>query len=221
MQLADDLGFPAGEPRQDGVALVLLSLAVEVLAAHAGAHELVAQMQAVRDVDRERDGLPALAELVPVGDDVADQLGNVHAVGELDLDVVAGYRAHAGQVGIDRGIDAGLDQVALRDQLADLRALDHGREDPAQAAPVAPAGRGGQSDQHRVGVGLDDLAPRLRGRVVAFVDDHQIGGRQRHRLRAHGAHPQRLHAGELHPLHRSRLESGLDDAVRECCGHAA
>ena len=61
--VADDLGFPAGEPRQDGVALVLLGLAVEVLGAHAGAHELVTQMHAVRDVDRERDGLAALAEL--------------------------------------------------------------------------------------------------------------------------------------------------------------
>ena len=46
----------------------------------------------------------------------------------------------------------------------------------------------------------------------------RVGGRQRHRLRAHGAHPQRLHGGELHPLHRSRLESGLDDAVPDIAG---
>ena len=100
---------------------------------------------AVRDVDRERDGLPALAELVPMGNDVADQLGNVHAVGELALDVVAGLRLHPAQVGIDRGIDAGLDQIALRDQLADLRALDQvvkmppsPRPSPRQGVAVSP-----------------------------------------------------------------------------------
>ena len=47
--------------------------------------------------------LPALAELVPVGDDVADQLGNVHAIGELLLDVVTGpacaRRADSGSTG--------------------------------------------------------------------------------------------------------------------------
>ena len=92
--IGDDLGLAAREPRQDGVALVLRRLAVEVLAAHARADELVAEVQAVRDVDRERDGLPALAELVPVGNDVTDQLGNVHALGELALDVVTGLRVH-------------------------------------------------------------------------------------------------------------------------------
>ena len=45
---------------------------------------------AVATLTRERDGLPALAELVPVGDDVADELSVVHALGELALDVVTG-----------------------------------------------------------------------------------------------------------------------------------
>ena len=48
---------------------------------------------------RERDGLPALAELMPVGDDVADELGVVHALGELVLDVITAPIARP-QVGI-------------------------------------------------------------------------------------------------------------------------
>ena len=44
----------------------------------------------VRDVDGEGDGLPALAVLVPVRDDVADQLRPIHALGELALDIIAG-----------------------------------------------------------------------------------------------------------------------------------
>ena len=59
-------------------------------AADAGLDELIADVDRVRDVDGKGHGLPALAELVPVGDDVADQLRPVHAIGELALDVVAG-----------------------------------------------------------------------------------------------------------------------------------
>ena len=82
-----------------------------------------------------------------MGDDVADQLGPIHALGELRLDVVAGLRADALQVGIDRRIDARLDQVALLDQLGDLRTFDDGLEDAAEPAPVAAAWRGGQAEQ--------------------------------------------------------------------------
>ena len=62
-------------------------------AAHAGLDELIADVDGVRDVDGEGDGLPALAVLVPMRDDVADQLRPIHALGELALDVVAGARA--------------------------------------------------------------------------------------------------------------------------------
>src|ERR1700730_1380628 len=98
----------------------------------------------MRDVDRERHRLAALAELVPVGDDVADQLRLVHAIGELGLNVVAGLSTNACEIGIDRRIDAGLDQKSLLDQRRDLRALDDGLEDAAKPAPVSPAWRGGQ-----------------------------------------------------------------------------
>ena len=49
----------------------------------------------VRDADGKDDGLPALAELVPMRDDIADQLRLVHAVGKLVLDIVAGDGLHA------------------------------------------------------------------------------------------------------------------------------
>ena len=75
MQLVTSSISPRAEPRQDGVALILGRRAVEVLGAHAGPDEFVADVDRMRDVDGERDGLPALAELVPMRDDVADQLG--------------------------------------------------------------------------------------------------------------------------------------------------
>ena len=102
----DDLDLAAGESGQRGIALGLGRRAVDVLAAHAGPDEFVADVDAVRDVDGEGDGLPALAVLVPVRDDVADQLGAIHAVGELGLDVVAVTGVHAAEIGIDRRVDA-------------------------------------------------------------------------------------------------------------------
>ena len=145
--IGDELDLAGCQPRERRVALGLRRAAVDVLGAHAGFHELVAQMDRVRDVDREGDGLPPLAEFVPVGDDVADQLRPVHALGELGLDVVAVARADATQIGIDRRIDARPHQVALLDQLGDLRAFDQFLEDAAEPAPVAPAWRCGQAEQ--------------------------------------------------------------------------
>ena len=60
-----------------------------------------------RDIDREGDRLSALGVLVPVGDDVADELRPVHAIGELALDVIADARFDAFQVRIDRRVARG------------------------------------------------------------------------------------------------------------------
>ena len=144
MQLRYELGFTAGEPRQDIVAIVFRGLAVEVLGAHAGAHELVTDMQTMGDVAGESDGLPALAEFVPVGDDVADELGVVHALGELALDVVTAPNPHAKQVWSDRRIDARLDQVAQRNECGICGASIIAGEDAAEAAAVTATGRGRQ-----------------------------------------------------------------------------
>src|SRR5262249_18449819 len=78
----------------------------------------------------------SLAELVPVGHDVADELGIVHARGELLLDIIAGTHAHSAQIGCHRGIAPGPDEEPFFDQLGDLRALDHQCEDAAESASV-------------------------------------------------------------------------------------
>ena len=95
---------------------------------------------------------PPLAVFDPVGDDVADQFRPVHAVGEFALDVVAVADVNTMQIRIDRRIDAGRHQVALLDELADLRTLDHDLEDAAEPAAVATAWRGGEAEQDRVGI---------------------------------------------------------------------
>ena len=51
----------------------------------------------MRDVDAESDRATAVAVFVPMRDDVADQFGAIHAVGELVLDIVASDGVHAGQ----------------------------------------------------------------------------------------------------------------------------
>ena len=87
----DELDLAGCQPRERGIAFWLRCRAVDVLGAHAGFDEFIAHMDRMRDVDGEGHGLPALAELVPVRDDVADQLRAIHAVGELGLDIVAGW----------------------------------------------------------------------------------------------------------------------------------
>src|SRR6516225_778465 len=60
---------------------------------------------------------PALAELMPMLDDIADELRPIHALGELGFDVVALAGFHAPQVRIDRRVDPRADQISLFDQL--------------------------------------------------------------------------------------------------------
>ena len=51
--------------------------------AHTPARKFVAQVNAVRHVDRESDRPATVAVFVPMGDDVANQFGAIHAVGEF------------------------------------------------------------------------------------------------------------------------------------------
>src|SRR5262249_60731854 len=83
---------------------------------------------------------------------------------------------HALQVWIYRGVYPGLDQIALLDQRRDLWALDHHLEDAAEASAITATRCCGSAEQNRVGIALDDLAPRHRGRVMALIHDEQIGG---------------------------------------------
>ena len=53
------------------------------------------------------------------------------------------------------------------------------------------------------------------GRVMAFIDDDEIGRRQIHGLALDGAPMQRLDRCDLHALKRTRRNPGLDDAVAD------
>ena len=162
--------------------------------------------------------LPPLAVLVPVGDDVADQVGAVHALGELRFDVIADAGLDAAQVRIDRRKDASSDQILLLDQLGDLRAFDDHVEDAAEPAAVTAAWRGCQAEQHRVGIVVDDLAVGFGRAMMASSMMSKSAGGSGMRLRPHGARPQRLNRRDLHRLVRSAHEAGLDDAVLDAVG---
>jgi hypothetical protein len=92
-----------------------------VFGANASTHEFVADVDRMADAAGESHGLPALSVFVPMRADIADQLGLVHAISELVFDIVARNRVHATQIGTNRRIDAGLDEIALLDQHRDLR----------------------------------------------------------------------------------------------------
>jgi hypothetical protein len=217
--VGDDLSLAGGEAAKDRCSFVDCCRAVEVFSAHASLNELVTDVDAVADAARERDGLAALAVFVPVGDDVADELIVVHALGELGLDVVALLGAHAAQIGIDRRVDARPDEVALLDQIRHLRTLNHTPEDAAETATVTTTWRCGQSEDDGVGIRLDDLLVGHGTGVVGLVDDQEIGQRHQHAGGPDRACVQRLDARDLHRCRRPQLllVAGLDDAVR----HAA
>jgi hypothetical protein len=182
-----------------------------------GAHEFVADVDAVADAAGEGHGLAALAILEPVRDDVADELVPIHALGELGLDVVAGLRLDAAQIRIDWRVDPRLHQVPLLDEVGDLRALDHRVEDAAEPATIATAWCCGESKNDRVGICLDDLLIGHGPGVVGLVDDQEIGERHEHNARPDRARMQRLDRGDLHRSHRPQLllVARLDDAVRD------
>jgi hypothetical protein len=76
----------------------------------AGPAKLVAEMHRVSDARRKDDGTATLGQAKPVGDDVADELAGIHALGELALDVVAARHQHARQIGPRWRVHLGRDQ---------------------------------------------------------------------------------------------------------------
>src|SRR5262249_18013085 len=122
----------------------------------AAADEFIANVDGVSDATCEHDSSSAFAKLVPVGDDVADKFGTVHAISELRLDIVAPFDAHAAQIWIDGRVNARFDEVALPDQLGDLGALDHHVEEVAQAEAIASAWRCRQAKQDCLGISVND-----------------------------------------------------------------
>jgi len=69
------------QPRERCVALRLRRGAVDVLGPHAGLHEFVSDVNGVADTGSEGNGLPPFGKLVPMRDNIADQLRTVHALG--------------------------------------------------------------------------------------------------------------------------------------------
>ena len=72
--VGDDLDLAGRQPRQDGVALVLRRVAVDVFGAHASVTNSSRIWIEWPTPHGEGDGLAALAVLMPVRDDVADEL---------------------------------------------------------------------------------------------------------------------------------------------------
>jgi len=129
----------------------------------------------VADAAGEGHGLAALAVLEPMRDDVSDELVPIHPLGELGLDVVAGLRSDAAQIGVERRVDPRLDQIALLDQVGHLRALDHGLEDAAEPTTIATAWRGREPEHDGVRVGLDQFLIGHGAGVMRLIDDQEIG----------------------------------------------
>ena len=191
-----------------------------MLGANPAALKLGADVERVGDVDGEHDRAPPFAELEPVRDEIADQLGNIHPPGQFDLDVIAVARMDALKVWPDGGIDAAADEMALDDQVGSLRSFHDLGEVTAETATITTTWRGSQPEQLGIGIVLDNLAVGVGGGVVAFVDDDQVGRRHRHCVRPHPAGPQSGYRGHLNAFHRTKpvIGPGNDDAVTDTVG---
>src|SRR5271168_2615898 len=100
--------------------------------ANTGFNKFIADVQRMRDVDGKANRLAALAVLVPVRDDIADQIVAVHTLGKLRFDVIADAGFDATKIDITRRIYARPDQEFLFDQFGDLRRLDNAVEEVAK-----------------------------------------------------------------------------------------
>ena len=106
----------------------------------------------MRNINGEHQGFPTLAVLVPIGDDIADKIVPVHAVGELIDGVVALPGFNTLQVRLDRSVIDRRHEVLLLDELGDLRPLDDDVEEVAEASTVGSARCSGQSEPLRIGI---------------------------------------------------------------------
>ncbi len=126
---------------------------------------------------------------------IADELGAVHASGKLGLNVIALANMDARQIRPTGSKDLGADQIAVSDEIGDLRPLDQLVKDIAQPAPVASARRCRKPDELRVWIGFDQLAIGASWDVMRLVDDQNIG------WRPFASAVQSLDRGDLHPPH--------------------
>jgi hypothetical protein len=131
----------------------------------------------MRHVHSKRDGAAALAVLMPMLDDVADQRFGVHAASELRNHVVSFFNPHALQVGVDWRVHARFHEIAADDQVCDLRAFDHHIEQITEPATVTSTRCCGHPEQHRVGIERDQLLTSSAASAVSFIEDQQVGRR--------------------------------------------
>ena len=100
MQLQTTFGLAGCQPCKDRIPLGLGCAAVDVLGATPDFTNSSLTCTRVRDVDAKHQRLSALAKLVPIADDIADEIVAVHAVGELTDDIIALARFDALRSGL-------------------------------------------------------------------------------------------------------------------------
>jgi hypothetical protein len=140
--VADELGLAGRQTGENSVAFGLRRCAIDVFGAHLRLQKLIFDVDRMRDVDAEHQGLPSLAVSVPVGDDVADQIVAVHAIGKLLDDVIPLPGLDTLQIGSGRRVIDRGDQTAPLDQFGDLRTFDKLVKEVAQSSPITPTWRG-------------------------------------------------------------------------------
>ena len=136
----------------------------------------------------------------------------VHSRSELMLRIVAGDGLDALQIGLRvdwRIIDRG-DKITLRYQFWDLRTFDDLIEEIPKPSTIRSAWCCGQSDQSSIRIFINNLPPSLGCDVVGFIDDDEIGGRQRHFVGAHTARMKRVHARNLDRISQVNIQTSLN-----------
>jgi hypothetical protein len=87
-------------------------------------------------IDTKHERFATLPQLVPVGNNIADEIVSVHTIGELIDYIVAPSCIYALQVRVSGRVVYDPDQMLLFDQLWNLRTFNDLIEIVAQAATV-------------------------------------------------------------------------------------
>jgi hypothetical protein len=159
------------------VSLVFGRRPINVRNLHAGTPHLIFDVATVTDRRGEDNRAAPIGMPKPVGDNVTNKLGGVHALRKLPLDIITSLGANPLQVRRRWRVNLGADEIAEADQLLDLRRLDQHVEDVAETTPITPAWRSGQANDPSIRVALDDLLVGPRPNMVSFVNEDDIGRR--------------------------------------------
>jgi hypothetical protein len=108
---------------------------------------------------------------------VADQLGLIHALGELRFDVIAALDSDTFQIRPHWRIDFSARKVATSGQVGDRGAFDERVKNIPEATAICPAWCRGQPQNDRIRVGLDEPHICASAHVMCLVEDQQVGRR--------------------------------------------